>query len=52
MTEEGCTRGHYICDIQRKSSDEWFRTDDNSIPRVISANEVSKYGYVILYERS
>ena len=45
-------RGHYICDIKHKETGQWYRTNDDCLPKVITENEVSKLGYIILLERS
>ena len=43
--------GHYICDIKDKKTGRWFRTDDDKSPRRIEAQNVSKFGYIVLYKR-
>ena len=48
----GETRGHYTCDIKDKESGQWYRTNDDCLPKIITENEVSKLGYIILLERS
>jgi uncharacterized UBP type Zn finger protein len=47
----GDSDGHYICDIKDRSSQKWFRTNDNNNPIPIELEEVSKFGYVILYKK-
>ena len=48
----GQSQGHYICDIQEKSSKVWFRTNDNCFPEPILLEDVSRNAYVILLKRS
>ena len=43
--------GHYICDVKEKSSNCWFRANDNYDPIQIDVTDVSKYGYVILLKK-
>ena len=49
VTKSGNSAGHYICDV--KSHENWYRTNDESIPKLIPKNKVTRYGYVILYKR-
>ena len=51
LSEDGKSGGHYTCHIKDIDTDYWFVTNDNTLPRKINADSVSKYGYVILYER-
>ena len=51
LQSSGESQGHYICDIKDKSSKSWYRTNDNSRPFQIRLQDVSKYGYVVLYKR-
>ena len=51
LRSTGESDGHYICDIKDKSSGKWFRTNDNSDPIQIELEDVSKFGYVILYKK-
>ena len=52
MESSGESRGHYICDVKHKDGKQmWFRTNDNSDPIPIREEEVSKYGFVILFKR-
>ena len=52
MDYTGESRGHYVCDVRHKENkDIWFRTNDNSDPILIREEEVSKYGYSILFKR-
>ena len=46
------SRGHYTCDIKHKETGQWYRTNDDCLPKVITEIEVSKCGYIILLERS
>ena len=48
----GESQGHYICDIQEKFTQAWFRTNDNSIPVPIQQDEVTRKAYVVLLHRS
>jgi uncharacterized UBP type Zn finger protein len=48
----GESQGHYICDVKDKSSQMWFRTNDNNVPIPISLEDVSKCAYVILYRKT
>ena len=51
FTEDGDSRGHYICDVLDKLSNRWFRTNDNKIPKCINLKNVSKQAYVVLYRK-
>ena len=51
LKRTGESEGHYICDIKDKSRWNWFRTNDNSKPIQIRQEDVSKFGYVILYKK-
>ena len=51
LQSSGESQGHYICDIMDKSSKSWYRTNNNSRPFQIRLQDVSKYGYVVLYKR-
>ena len=42
---------HYIFDIKEKSTELWFRTNDNLEPQQISIENVTKNAYVILYRK-
>ena len=44
------SRGHYTCDVKDKEKN-WFRTNDNAVPILIEANNVSNLPYVVLYKR-
>ena len=46
------TSGHYTCDIKENISGSWYRTNDSILPQLISINDVSNLGYVVLFERS
>ena len=52
MFSDGESRGHYTCDVNPHGSNDWFRTNDNSFPKLISIDDVSKNAYVILFERT
>ena len=51
MSEDGETRGHYICDLEDKQTLVWFRTNDDQEPISISLDNVTKNAVVILYRR-
>jgi uncharacterized UBP type Zn finger protein len=51
LRRTGESEGHYICDVKDKSSGKWFRTNDNLHPIQIELEDVSKFGYVILYKK-
>ena len=52
LTRDGQSAGHYTCDVYVKEFDEWFRTNDNSLPIMIPTDDVSKHGYVVLFEKT
>ena len=52
INSSGESQGHYICDVQDKSTTSWFRTNDNSFPISINQDQVSKKAYVVLLKRS
>ena len=52
ITTDGETRGHYTCDIKHKDSGQWYRTNDDRLPKMITEDEVSKLGYIILLKRT
>ena len=49
--EDGKSGGHYTCDVREKNNRFWYKTNDNNYPMKIQSAEVSKQGYVILFER-
>ena len=51
LTDNGESRGHYLCDIKLQESDVWVRTNDNTQPKILSTSDVSKFGYVILMHK-
>ena len=51
INSSGVSQGHYICDVQDKSTTSWFRTNDNSFPVSINEDQVSKKAYVVLLKR-
>ena len=51
ITFSGQSHGHYICDVQERSGNSWFRTNDNCYPIPITKDLVSKNAYVILLKR-
>ena len=52
LDPSGQSEGHYICDIRDNLSNQWFRSNDANLPASISASEVSKFAYVVLFKRS
>ena len=52
MFTDGESGGHYTCDVNPQGTSNWYRTNDNCVPKLIPIDNVSKCGYVILYERS
>ena len=52
MSNDGGSSGHYTCDVQPHNTDQWYRTNDNSLPVNIASSEVSKTAFVVLFERS
>ena len=51
INSSGESQGHYICDVQDKTSTSWFRTNDNRIPVPIEPDIVSNLANVILYRK-
>ena len=51
INSSGNSNGHYICDIQEKATNQWFRTNDNSNPVPIQQDQVTKKAYVVLLKR-
>ena len=51
ISSSGNSQGHYICDIQEKTTNQWFRTNDNRKPVPIQQDQVTKKGYVVLLKR-
>ena len=51
LSNTGESQGHYICDVKYPHSQQWFRTNDNSIPIPINLANVSKHPYVMLYKK-
>ena len=51
FTSSTNTEGHYVCDVKHIQDREWYNTDDESIPKCIPLNQVTKYGYIILYRK-
>ena len=51
VSSSGHSQGHYICDIKERSTQQWFRTNDNNDPVSIEVDDVSQMGYVILYRK-
>ena len=51
MTKDGDGQGHYICDVKCSITHQWYRTNDNMDPVVISKEDVSKQSVVILYKK-
>ena len=53
LQASGESQGHYmyICDIKDKSSNLWYRTNDNCVQIPIRLQDVSTFGYVVMYKR-
>ena len=51
ISSTGESQGHYICDIKYPRSQQWYRTNDNSIPIPIHKTNVSKCPYVLLFKK-
>ena len=51
LSTNGLSEGHYTCDVKESTSNMWFRTNDNCLPTQIDPQDVSKYGYVVLFKR-
>ena len=51
LSQSGQSNGHYTCDIKENISCMWFRTNDNANPVPIREEDVSKFGYVVIYKR-
>ena len=51
LSRAGISRGHYICDIQEKESNLWFRANDDCNPIQLSMSDVSKKAYAVLFKR-
>ena len=45
----GESRGHYTCDVKDKEKN-WFRTNDNAVPKQIEMRNVTNLPYVVLYK--
>ena len=52
LSSTGLSRGHYTCDVRQFPTEEWYRTNDSTVPSKICQDEVSKYGYVVLFRRT
>ena len=51
MTQDGEGSGHYICDVKQRSTQTWYKTNDNETPIPVSINNVTKSAIVILYKQ-
>ena len=51
MTSDGEGQGHYICDVKHKSTQTWYKTNDNDNPLPISISNVTKRAIVVLYKK-
>ena len=51
VSPSGHSDGHYICDVKKKSTGNWFRTNDNKNPVPIDHQNVSTCAYVVLYRK-
>ena len=47
----GNSAGHYVCDVKSFDDQNWYTTNDESIPKLIPKHKVTRYGYIILYKR-
>ena len=45
------TRGHYRGDIFNNKNQEWYRTSDSEPPQVLTAEGLTRKGYIFLYSR-
>lgn len=52
INSAGQSQGHYICDTHEQLNKIWFRTNDNSYPKAITQDQVTKRAYVILLQRT
>ena len=43
--------GHYTCDVKDAETRNWYKTNDNTWPKMISSTDVSKKGYVVLFKK-
>ena len=51
LNQMGQSAGHYICDVKQVSTKQWYRTNDSTDPVRIDLEDVSKYGYIVLYSK-
>ena len=47
----GTSFGHYLCDVKDPYTKSWYRTNDNSKPRLLEEDDVSKQGYILLLKK-
>ena len=52
LQTSGTSTGHYVCDIKERTTNLWYRTNDDSYPIEIDVTEVSKQAYSIMFMRS
>ena len=51
LSDVGYSSGHYTCYIKKNSSNIWFKTNDGKYPVHVSADDVTKMAYVVLYRK-
>ena len=51
LTKSGKSNGHNTCDIRYHHDKKWYMTNDSKDPVKIRSLDVSRYAYVILFER-
>ena len=51
LSDFDSSSGHYTCFIKEKTTKMWFRTNDGQYTVQISANDVTKMAYVVLYRK-
>ena len=52
ITKNNKTQGHYIADVLNVDTNTWVRTSDSNPPENIEFSEISKTGYIYLYENT
>ena len=51
FTSSRKSQGHYVCDVKNFEDNLWYNTNDETVPKLISRQQITRYGYVILYRR-
>ena len=51
FTSSRKTQGHYVCDVKNIHDNTWYSTNDEQKPRRLLKQNITKFGYVILYRR-